>query len=113
MSNIGIIRGDDYEFTTTFTDEAWLPINLTWATVYFTVKKEDDYTNDDVNAVIAKVITSHTTPLSWITTITLSHTDTNIAEWEYYYDIQLKDTSNKISSIYKAKFIVARDITKS
>jgi hypothetical protein len=111
MSNIEVIRGDDITINATFKDENGTAINITGYTVFFTVK--DNYTSTtDTDALISKTVTSHTNPTQGITQITISDTENNLDEGEYYYDFQLKDTSDKISSTTRGAFIVTFDITR-
>ena len=111
MSKIEVIRGDDVTLTVTFQDENGTAINLTGSTLYFTVKGDLTAT-DDTGALISKDVVSHTTPLSGISSVALSNTDTNITAGDYYYDFQLKNSSNKITSTSKGVFSVINDVTK-
>ena len=111
MSKIEVIRGDDVTLNATFQDENGQAINLTGCTVFFTVK--DNYTStDDTAALISKTVTSHTFPLLGQTTIDLSNTDTALAEGDYFYDFQLKDTTNKISSTIRGILSIILDVTR-
>lgn len=111
MSKIEVIRGDDVTLNATFQDENGQAINLTGCTVFFTVK--DNYTStDDSAALISKTVTSHTFPLLGQTSISLTSTDTNLAEADYYYDFQLKDASNKITSTQRGLLAVTWDVTR-
>lgn len=51
-------------------------INLTSKTVYFTVKENNDYALNDVNAIIQKTMTTHLTTLDGITQCSLTTTET-------------------------------------
>ena len=76
---ITLIRGDDYAIPMTFTNADGSAYDLTDCTVRFTVKSTQELVaNDDTDAVIAKVITSHSDPEAGETVLTLSHTDTAI-----------------------------------
>jgi len=111
MSKIEIIRGDDVALNATFKDDAGVAIDITGYTVFFTVK--DNYTStDDSAAIISKTVTSHTAPLLGKTSIALTNTDTNLAETDYYYDFQLKDTTNKIASTQRGILAVTWDVTR-
>jgi hypothetical protein len=46
------------------------------------------------------------------TTIDLSNTDTALAEGDYFYDFQLKDTTNKISSTQRGILSIILDVTR-
>lgn len=110
---IEIIKRDTQVWTVKFTDENGSPIDLTGATVWFTAKKYNKLSIDnDINKVIQKVITTHTNPTAWITTIELSSTDTDIAAGEYWYDIQLTNAWS-VQSIKKWILQVIQDVTVS
>lgn len=109
-NKLEVTRGDDKPLTLTFTDINGTPINITGYTVFFTVKK--DYALADAQANISKTVTSHTNPTSGATTVNLTHDDTDITPGNYYYDVQVKDTSNKITTILVDDFIVQPDVTR-
>ena len=109
--NFTVKRAKDCTATVTFTDEDGVAVNITGYTVYFTVKRNINDT--DAEALISKTITSHTTPISGITTLTLSQTDTDLVPRNYVYDLQLKDTSNKESASDAGKFIVEQPVRAS
>jgi hypothetical protein len=111
MATISVIRGDDVTLNATFKDENGTAINITGYTVFFTVKNNYTSTTDD-NALISKTVTSHSDPTNGQTTITLSNTDTNLDEGNYFYDFQTKDGSNKISSTSRGTFTVSLDVTR-
>jgi len=111
---IQIIRWDDETIKATFTDD-WVPIDITWYTIFFTVKKKGlvsviDPT--DSNASIKKDITTHSSPTTWETEIILTNTDTQIDAWVYDADLQLKDTSWKISSVLLFDFEIIQEWTQ-
>jgi len=111
MSKIEVIRGDDITINATFKDDNGDAINITGYTVFFTVK--DNYTSTtDSAALISKTVTSHTFPLLGQTSIDITNTETNLAEADYYYDFQLKDTSSKIASTQRGIFAVSWDVTR-
>jgi hypothetical protein len=51
-----IPRGDTRRFQVTVTDEAGLPVNLSGATIYFTVRKKFASSADDTDAVFQKSV---------------------------------------------------------
>lgn len=113
MPMIPAIRWDDYEMECTFTDENSLPVNLTGATIYFTVKTIAGLSVVwDAGAIIKKTITVHTNPTQWITTIELTNQDTNKPVGSYRYDIQMKTAWGKIRSIEKWVFSIIQDVTQ-
>jgi len=89
------------------------PINITWATVFFTVKPKNILNEvDDANAIISKTITSHTDPTEWTTNLTLTTSDTDHPIGDYYFDIQIKRSNGDIKSIEKQNFSILQDVTK-
>jgi len=104
-----VIRGDDSDFELTFTDVDGVAIDLTNSTVFFTVKADKD--DLDNEALIAKEIILFEEPETGIAVLQLTSTDTDIPAHDYYYDVQLKDSNDKISSTYSGKFVVVKDIT--
>lgn len=109
-SNLEFFAGEDRSYTITITDGDGIAINITGYTIWFTVKADPEDT--DVNALIQKEITSHTTPASGITTITLTNDDTNIALGNHFYDIQMMDSSSLITTLVAGRVRVKRRITQ-
>lgn len=68
--------------------------------------------DDDDNALISKAITSHTTPASGITTLSLTADDTDLSPWDYVREIQVKFSNGQINSTATWEFIVEQDVTK-
>lgn len=113
MADITIIRGDTQTVGVTFTDSTGAAVNLTDCTVFFTVKNKCDIGKDsDDCALIRKTVTSHSDPTHGITSVPLTSTDTNLAEGDYYWDLQVKTLSNNISSTIKGIFKIVNDVTK-
>ena len=108
-TTIEIVRRDDVTINCTFKDAAGAAINITGYTVYFTVKR--NIKDADSAALISKTVTSHSSPTTGQTTITLSKTNTNLDEGSYFYDFQLKDTSGNIQSTKRGTINVVQDIT--
>lgn len=115
MSNIfleiifHINRRDDVDLELSFIDIDGNPINLTGATVFFTLKKRKTDLDDD--AVIKKDITSFDDPTSGIALLELSKSDTDISPRKYYFDAQIKDSGGKIASSGVGILIVDQDVT--
>jgi len=109
MANLEIYRRDDETYTLTFTNSNGTAYDLTDCTVFMTVKRSQEDSDDE--AVISKTVTSHTDPTSGITTIALTPTDTDIEEGRYYFDIQLKTSAGEIKTVTKGLFKVTQDIT--
>lgn len=110
--NLTIIRGDTVSITFTLTDENGDPVNLTGSTVYFTAKKQIDDDAADAKAVISKDVTSHSDPVNGETIINLTSSDTDIDLGIYFYDIQIKDSINNITSLPVKQLKVVEDVTR-
>jgi hypothetical protein len=109
MQRINIIKGDDKAITTTFKDADGVVIDITGYTVFFTAKS--DLKLADADAEISKEITVHTNPTQGETQIVLDQDDTNIAVGKYFWDLQIKDTSDKISSTNMGELFIVQDVT--
>lgn len=107
---ICIVRGDDKKFRLHFTTDGVTPVNLTGAKVYLTVKKRIE--DADSDAVIQKIVTTHTDPVNGITEIKLSHTETKIDLGRYFYDVQLTDAGNEVKTVLIGYFTVTKEVTK-
>jgi len=80
-------RGDTPSFNIVFQDDDGNPIDITGATVYFTLKVNT--TDTDANAALQKVVTTHTNPTVGETTVALTHSDTSgLSPGTYFYDFQ-------------------------
>ncbi len=109
MTTLNIFRGDTINIDVTIQDSNGTAVDITGYTFFFTVKTTKS--DKDADAIITKDVTSHTAPASGQTRITLSSTQTAVAVGVHYYDIQMKDTSDVITTIVDGKFIVNQDIT--
>lgn len=107
--NLEIYRGDTYSWQFNFTSSGVVE-DITGWTVYLTVKRV--YTDTDANAIIQKIVTSHTDPIHGITQLALSHSETNalpVGVW--LYDIQVKTAADEIYTVYAGQFKILADIT--
>ena len=114
MANLNnIYRGDDVSYTVTFKDANSVAIDITGSTVFFTVKNFSDTVANDTAALISKTITTHTTPLSGITTISLTAAETAaIVVGSYKYDIQYKSATNVVRTVTSGTIQFLDDVTK-
>lgn len=103
------IKGDTMPITFTFTDSTGAAINLTGATVKFTVKKS--WRDPDSKAIIAKSWTSHTNAAGGITDLTLTKDDTFKQEGNYQWDVQITGSGGAISTADMGEFIIKPHIT--
>lgn len=129
MAKISMIRGDTRILAIPYLDPSGNPLDLTGATVFFTVNASDDPT-DDTAAVVEKQVTSFICPINCtvngvdftknedtttagVAWITLSNPDTqDVAPDTYFYDAQVKDASADVTSSKQDQFIVTADITR-
>lgn len=114
MANLNnIYRGDDVSYTVTFKDANGTVIDITGSTVFFTVKNFSDIAENDTAALISKTITVHTTPLSGITTISMTAAETRaIPVGSYKYDIQYKSATDVSRTITSGTVQFLDDVTK-
>ncbi|MFX1499386.1 MAG: BppU family phage baseplate upper protein [Promethearchaeota archaeon] len=94
---IGDVEAYDFELT-----KNGIPFDLTGSTVYITVKERLE--DPDSNALIQKTQTTHVDPVNGITSFTFTSADTNFNPGIYFYDIQVKDTGDEISTFKVGKF---------
>jgi len=96
MQRINIIKGDDKTITVTFKDADGVVIDITGYTVFFTAKSNVNLADDE--AEISKTITDHTDLTQGETQIILTNLETNINVGKYFWDLQIKDGSDRISA---------------
>jgi hypothetical protein len=108
------IRGDTRVINITCVEsDGTTPINLTGATVYFTLNSSKTPTSD-ASASLQKTVTSHSDPNNGITSITINPADTQaLTPGVYYYDVQLVDASGHVTSLKQDTFKINADITRS
>lgn len=102
------IKGDTYPLDFTIKYANGNAVDLTGTTVFFTVKRT--LQDLDSKALINKTITSHTSPTTGQTSITLIASDVDYVG-EFYYDIKVKFSTGIISSVFTDKFILANHVT--
>jgi hypothetical protein len=108
-----VIRGDTRRVVCTFVEaDNTTPINLSGGTLYFTVNTSSD-PSDDSGAAIQKTATSFTDAANGSHTFVLSHSDTNIAPGDYWYDVQFVDSFGNYLSSYRGQFSVQSDTTRT
>lgn len=110
---IQVVRGDDHTIAVTFKDENGNPIDITGATVYFTIKRINDINDsNDTNAIVAKEVTSHTDASAGETEIVLTGSDLSVAGL-HKCDVQVKYADNTRNSIPSIYFEILPDITRA
>ena len=106
-----ITRWATYNIPLNFT--SWgVAVDITWSTVYFTVKKESDKLETDVDAIMKKIITSHTDPTNGKTLLILSANDTNIDPGDYIHDCVIKSSTGSILKTNTCVFTVEKPVTE-
>lgn len=83
-----IPRGDQFSLSVAITDDDDLPIDITGATIFFTVRRW--LKESEEGALIEKEVTDHVDPTNGETEIPLTNDDTSIQAGDYYYDIRIK-----------------------
>lgn len=108
------IRGDTRVININcFQSDGSTPLDLTGATVYFTLNSSNMPT-DDTSASLAKTTTIHIAPTLGQTSITINTADTqNLTPGDYNYDVQIKDSAGRITSLKQDIFTINPDITRT
>jgi len=101
-------RGDSGRLDVTVTQSDGTVYDLTGATLFLTVKNA--LTDADSAAVIRKEVTSHDAPEAGESHFDLLTTD-NATSGTRYYDVQLKDSSSKIYTLFGGLWNVTQDVT--
>lgn len=109
------IRGDTRVLNIqVYESDGVTPFNLTGCEVFFTLNTSQTPTDDGTdNTAAIKISTStFSTPTTGLATLTLTNAETQpLSAGQYYYDIQLKDSSGNITSLGANTFGVNDDIT--
>ena len=104
-------RGDTLTITITCKTAAGVAVDITGWTFFFTLKNLID--DLDASAVYKSTWTTHTTPASGITAVTMTAAETDALAGDYLYDIQYKDTSGNVKTIIPSSRIVFnKDVTR-
>lgn len=112
MADLTIIRGDDTTIELTYQDGDGNAIDLTGATVFFTVKSAIDDDSTDADAIIQKDVTVHADAVNGRSDIDLTDSDTDVALGEYLGDIQIKNAASDIVSSQAFAVEVVGDVTR-
>jgi hypothetical protein len=84
-----IIRGDTRTMPITFYSNS-VPLDISGAKVFFTMKKRLDMPDDEANIQVIKTSEQHNDPTNGKTTITLTPVMTSqLVPGKYYYDFQI------------------------
>jgi len=101
-------RGDSGRLDVTVTQSDGTAYDLTGATLFLTVKNA--LTDADSAAVIRKEVTAHDAPLAGESHFNLLTTD-NATAGVRFYDVQLKDSDDKIFTLFGGVWRVVADVT--
>jgi hypothetical protein len=101
-------RGDSGRLDVTVTQSDGTAYDLTGCTLFLTVK--NSLTDADSAAVIRKEVTSHDAPLAGESHFEIATTD-NATAGVRFYDVQLKDSANKIFTLFGGVWRVVADVT--
>jgi hypothetical protein len=110
--DLSIIKGNSKNYRLAFETTSGDALDITGYTVFFTVKKNVNQTDDQ--AIISKTNTTHSNPTGGISIITITTTDTSsLQPGVYLYDIgyvNAAGTAKKTSD--PEKFEVIGNITR-
>lgn len=107
-TNLGQTKGDTKKYDLTFKDSNGDAIDITGATVYLSVKDEQ---NSSVN-LFQVVTTTHTSPTTGQTEIEVEPADTASLELgNYWYDIQITTSSSEKYTVLKGNYAITYEIT--
>jgi hypothetical protein len=101
-------RGDSGRLDVTVTQSDGAAYDLTGATLFLTVK--NSLTDADSAAVIRKEVTAHDDATAGESHFEILTTD-NATAGTRFYDVQLKDSDNKIFTLFGGVWRVVADVT--
>jgi hypothetical protein len=104
-----LVRGDDWPVQLVLTDNAGAAIDITGNTYWFTIKASPDDVSPLAQASI--VATGADALLGKVTVAIPSSSTSTIVPGKLYYDIQEKDSTNKIYTLLLGRVKVIKDIT--
>ena len=109
--NLEALRGDTKVFNLTFKTAAGVAIDITGWSIWMTIKTAA--TDLDASAALQVKVTSHTSPTTGLSKITLTATQTNTLSGAYFYDIQIKKVDGTVETVLLGKINFSDDITRS
>lgn len=111
---IEINRWDTKTIQVKFKDKDGNAVNISWCSVYMTVRKKETLNDaDDSRVLFQKKITNHTNPGWWITEIPLGIAESSKPAGRYFYDFQIVYTTLEVNSTKVDEFIINHDSTKT
>jgi len=115
LESILVKLGNSKNIFFTLTNSEDQAIDLTGATIYFTVKKAIDIEEIDVtdtNALLTKTITD-VTPLEWKFTVSITPTDTEtLWLWDFSYDCKVVRSESSQHSTPVWVLTIAKVVTQ-
>lgn len=108
-STIQLIRRDDISYAMIFKDADGARVDITGATIWFTVKKKPQ--DSDADALIQETWSNHTDPTQGETTLSLTAAQTNVTPGIYKYDFQVV-SSGAVTSTISGCCEILQDITQ-
>lgn len=109
LTKLSMVRGDSNSYTLVF-DEDGVVKNITGWTIFFTLKT--NWQLPDSEASLKKVITTHSSPTTGTSVLTLLPADTSSLEPGVYdYDIQVKTAVGDIYTVLRGKMTLNYDVT--
>lgn len=111
-TDLTIYEGEDKTYSVVLKDSSGTPIDITGYEFLFTVKRSIDDSDDD--AIIKKVITTHSNPTAGATEITIDSADSDNLSGKYVYDYQMIDADTKrLALLQKASFRITQRVGDS
>ncbi len=111
MMNISIKRNNDRSLRVVATNKSDGSVHdITGWSIYLTVKKSVHDSDDD--AIISKVVTTHTNPTGGISNIVIDADDTkNQPVGTYHFDLLIVDENGKRHSTQTGTFSIEQEVT--
>ena len=110
-TNLTVFRGDTLTKSLSFKDENSAAIDITGWTIWFTIKSSQD--DADSAKVAQDEVTVHTSSTAGLSTISLTATETDALEGNYYYDIQIKKVDGTVKTVLDGRITFSKDITRA
>jgi hypothetical protein len=111
-----ITRGDTRRYQVTVTDEAGLPVNLSGASIYFTVRKKLASSVDDADAVFQKAVGTGITisdAAGGVIALVIDPADTrNFPKVVLLYDLQVITAAGDTITPAMGEFAINADVTR-
>jgi hypothetical protein len=111
-----VVRGDTRRYQVTVTDDAGLPVDLSGASIYFTVRKKYSSSSDDTDAVFQKSVgngISISDASSGSIAIVIAPTDTRALPASLFlYDLQVNTGAGDVITAALGEFAVKADVTR-